>query len=321
MNNTNNVRRMVETALMAAVAVVLIFAAANPLLSFLALFSAVPIMVLTARQGIGAGLSGAVVMGLLLGILLDPISAVSSFVMFGLSAVAAGYMLRSKLSGTQTILVSALFFAIGFGALIIGSIQLAGVDPFAAIDTSFEEMKTLSAEQAKVFKLSQDDVNAQMKLYDQLQEMVHLTKPSMIILVGGFLALSNYFMARTIAKRSGVDIKDMTKFRDHRLPSSLVPGLVLIMVMTFIADQLNYVDQSVIYLNLQMIFIWIFFIQGISLLTYTVHQAGGNKARRAVIYIVGGIVMLPFGGMTLIAGLGLMDSVIDIRRLYENRKA
>lgn len=312
---------MVETALMAAIAVVIIFAAANPLLTFLAFFGAVPIMVLTARQGISAGLSGAVVMGLILGILLDPISAVSNFVMFGLSAVAAGYMLKSKLSGTQTILVSALFFAIGFGALIVGSIQLAGVDPFASVDTAFEEMDTMATEQAKIFKLSQDDLDTQLKLYDQLQVVVHQTKPSMIILVGGFLAMTNYFMARTIAKRSGVDIKDMTKFRDHRLPSSLVPGLLLIIVMTFFADQLGYVDQGIIYLNLQMIFVWIFLIQGVSLLTYMVHNSGGNKARRAVFYIVGGIVLLPFGGMNLIAGLGLMDTVIDIRRLYENRKA
>lgn len=321
MNKTSNVRRMVETALMAAIAVVIIFAAANPLLTFLAFFGAVPIMVLTARQGISAGLSGAVVMGLILGILLDPISAVSNFVMFGLSAVAAGYMLKSKLSGTQTILVSALFFAIGFGALIVGSIQLAGVDPFASVDTAFEEMDTMATEQAKIFKLSQDDLDTQLKLYDQLQVVVHQTKPSMIILVGGFLAMTNYFMARTIAKRSGVDIKDMTKFRDHRLPSSLVPGLLLIIVMTFFADQLGYVDQGIIYLNLQMIFVWIFLIQGVSLLTYMVHNSGGNKARRAVFYIVGGIVLLPFGGMNLIAGLGLMDTVIDIRRLYENRKA
>lgn len=321
MNNTNNVRRMVETALMAAIAVVLIFAAANPILSFLALFGAVPIMVLTARQGIGSGISGAVVMGLLLAVLLDPLSALSSFVMFGLSAVAAGYMLKSKLSGTQTILVSALFFAIGFGALVIGSIQLAGVDPFTTVDTTFTEMKTMASEQAKILKVSQDDINTQLKLYDQMQVMVHQTKPSMIILVGGFLAFTNYFMARTIAKRSGVDIKDMTKFRDHRLPSSLVPGLLLIIAMTFIADQMGYVDQGIIFLNLQMIFIWIFLIQGISLLTYMVHNSGGNKARRAVFYIVGGIVLLPFGGMNVIAGLGFIDTVIDIRRLYENRKA
>lgn len=320
MNRTTNTRKMVESALIIAIATVLIMLNTVPYLSFVSFFAAVPIMVLTARQGLKTGLVSSFAMGILVSVLLGPIWGASALVMYGVSAAAAGYMLKSQMSTTQTILVSALFFAIGFGVLILGSIKLTGTDPFTAINEGLDQGMVAIKESATTAKLSQEDINNQVALVEEFKKIVEMTKPAMILMMGMFLSITNYFMARTIAIKSGVPIKQLTKFRDHRLPSSLLPGILLIVVLAFITGQLGYMDASVIYLNLEVIFMWVFLLQGISILTYIAQQGGKNKERRAVIFIFAGLLLLPFGGSRVIAMLGLFDTVVDIRKLYENRK-
>lgn len=320
MNNTSNLKRMLETVMLSVIAMVLIILGNNPILSFLIFVSAVPMMVLTARQGIYAGLSGSVLIGVLLFLLTGPVLASAGIVMFGLSAVAAGYMIRTKLSTTQTILISSLAFAAGFSILVIGTIKLTGIDPFASMDQVFTDVIEMTKDQAAVSKISQEDLTLQINEFKRVQGIVNNVKPAVVIMIGFMLAVTNYFAARPIIKASGVAVKPMSRFRDHKLPTSIVPGIFLIVVLTMIADSMGYVDQQIIFLNIEFIFVWIFCLQGISTLTFIANAKGGNTARRSVLFIFLGIALIPFHGIELIAALGLMDTVFDIRKLYENRK-
>lgn len=320
MNNTTNLKRMLETVMLSVIAMILIILSNNPIFSFLIFISAVPMMVLTVRQGIYAGMSGSVLIGILLFMMGGPVLSSSGVVMFGFSAVAAGYMIRTKLSTTQTILVSSLVFAAGFSILVIGTIKLTGADPFASVDQVFSDVIKMTQDQAAVSKISQEDLTLQINEFKRVQDIVNSVKPAMVIMIGFMLAVTNYFVARPIIKASGIAVKEMTRFRDHKLPTSIVPGILLILVLTMITDQMGYVDQKIIFLNIQFIFIWIFCLQGISTLTFIANAKGGNTARRSVLFIFLGIALIPFHGIELIAALGLMDTVIDIRKLYENRK-
>lgn len=320
MNNTTNLKRMLETVMLSVIAMILIILSNNPIFSFLIFISAVPMMVLTVRQGIYAGMSGSVLIGILLFMMGGPVLSSSGVVMFGFSAVAAGYMIRTKLSTTQTILVSSLVFAAGFSILVIGTIKLTGADPFASVDQSFSTLINNIENSPAVSKISQEDLALQIDQIKMAQVIVNNTKPAMVIMVGFMLAVTNYFAARPIIKASGIAVKEMTRFRDHKLPKSIVPGILLIVVLTMITDQMGYVDQKIIFLNIQFIFIWIFCLQGISTLTFIANAAGGNTARRSVLFIFLGIALIPYNGVAIIAGFGLIDTVIDIRKLYENRK-
>lgn len=320
LNNTTNLRRMLETVMLSVIAIVLIILGNNPVLSFLIFVSAVPIIVLTARQGVAAGLSGSVLVTALLFLFGGVVLAASGGIMFGFAAVAMGHMIRRKVSTTQSILIGSLAFSVGFSILVIATIRLTGTDPFAAMNLVFEDAITGVQKQALSSNLSQEDVNLQIKEFKRVQTLINNVKPAMVIMIGFMLAVTNFFTARPILKSTGVEVKQMTKFSQHRLPKDIVPGIFLLMVMTFIADALGYVDQEIIFLNLEFIFVWIFFLQGISIMSFIASARGGNTAKRSVLFIFLGIALIPFHGLELIASLGFIDTVFDIRKLYENRK-
>ncbi len=320
LNRTTQTRVIVESALMAALTTIFVMLNTVPYLTFITFFAAVPIMVLTARQGIKAGIGSSVIMGILVTLLVGPVWGSSAWVMYGISAVAAGHMLRSKMSATQTMLVSGLFFAIGFSILILGAIHLGGADPFVAVTGTFDELIKMTKQNAEVLKSSQEDLNNQIAMIESARDIMVLSKPAMILFIGGILSVTNYFTARLIAIRSGASIKQLTRFRDHRLPSSLLSGILLIVVLSFIADKMGYVDAGVIYLNLEIVFMWLFLFQGVSLLAFLANQGDKNRERRMVIFLFVGLILFFFGGAPLIAMIGLLDTAVDIRKLYENRK-
>ena len=320
MNNSTNLRRMIETALLSAIAIVIILMTNIPFFVFFFVAAAVPITVLTARQGIYAGISGSVVIGILLVMMYDPVVALSDVVMFGFSAVAAGYMIRKNWNASRTILASALFFSLGLGLILYAYVSIGGIDVFNTISQGLDQASTMIKERAVTMKLPQEDIDIQVDMIRAVKDTIAKTKPAILISYGFIIATINFFIARPILKRSGTHVADMVKFKDFRLPSSILPGILLIVVLTFATDYIGYVDKDIIFINLVLIFNYVFAFQGASTLTFLTVERGGNVEKRAVIVIFATILSVLFFGLQVLSILGLMDATIDIRKLYNNRK-
>lgn len=320
MNNSTNLRRMIETALLSAIAIVIILLTNIPFFAFFFVAAAVPITVLTARQGLYAGISGSIVTGLLLVMMYDPIVALSDVVMFGFSAVAAGYMIRQKWNASRTILASALFFSLGLSLILYTYLSLGGIDIFSTIGQGFDQAATMVKERAVEMKLPQEDLNIQLDMIEMLKEGISKTKPAIVITYGFIIATINFFISRPILLRSGTPVADMVKFKDFRLPSSILPGILLIVVLTFLTDYIGYVDKDIIFVNIVVIFNYVFAFQGASTLAFLTSSRGGNVEKRSVLVIFATILFVLFFGLQVLSILGLMDATIDIRKLYQNRK-
>jgi uncharacterized protein YybS (DUF2232 family) len=320
LNNSTNLRRMIETALLSAIAIVIILLSSVPFLAFFFVVAAVPITVLTARQGLYAGITGSIVTGILLLMMFDPITAFSNVVMFGFSGVAAGFMFRKKWNASRTILASALFFSLGLSIILFGYTYLGGVDVFDSISKSLDQASTMIKERSIDMKLPQEDIKIQMDMVKVINDTIAKTKPAIVISYGFLIATLTFFISRPILKRSGTEVSDMVKFKDFKLPSSILPGILLMVGLTFLTDYIGYIDKDIIFINFVVLFNYIFAFQGASTLAFLTVERGGNVEKRSVLVIFATILCVLFFGLQVLSILGLMDATIDIRKLYKNRK-
>lgn len=320
MNKTNNLKTVMETALLTAIALILVILANMPVLIFIFVIAAVPMTVLTARQGIYAGVAGTAVMGLSLMLMFDPIIALTDTVMFGVCASATGFMIRKKWHTSKIILVSTIFYSMGLSLILFAYVSLGGVDIFSLVSQGFDQMIAMVKEKATTMKLSQEDIKIQTDTLKKMKGYIENTKPVILISYGFVISAITYFISRPILKKSGLEMAPMAKFKDFKLPSSILPGILLIIVLTWITDRIGYVDQYVIYMNLAVIFSYVFAFQGASTLAFITAARGGNVEKRAVVVGFATLLCVLFFGLQVLSLVGLMDATIDIRKLYQNRK-
>ncbi len=320
MNKSNNLKFMMETILLTAVAIIIILLTNIPVLILLFVIAAVPMTVLTVRQGIYAGIVGSALIGISLLVMLNPLIAAANTVIFGLCGVATGYMIRSKWHASKIVFVSTIFFSIGLSMMLYVYISLGGVDFFSLLSQGFDQMVTMVRDKAVTLKLSQEDIKIQTDAIRNMKAYVENTKPAILISYGFVIGAINYFISRPILKKSGVQLEPMAKFKDFKLPSSMLPGILLIVVLTWLADSIGYLDQYVIYMNLVVIFSYVFAFQGASTLAFLTTARGGNVEKRAVIVGFGTLLSVLLFGLQVLSLVGLMDATIDIRKLYQNRK-
>lgn len=311
---------MVETALISAIAAVIILLANIPFLVFLCIVAAVPMTVLTARRGIYAGLAGSVVTSVILLMTISPVLALLNSVMFCFSGVGAGFMIRKQWNTSRTVVISTLFFSAGLSLGIYLLFTLSGVDLFKMMDQGFSQASAFIQERGTLIKASQEDINVQLELIKLMKEILRKTQPALVISYGVLMSALNYFISRPILKRTGTPVADMTKFKDFKLPSSIMPGILLIVVLTFLTDYIGYIDSDIIFLNLVFIFSYVFAFQGASTLAFLTVERGGNVEKRSVLVVFATILCIMFFGIQVLSLLGLVDATIDIRKLYQNRK-
>ena len=153
MNNNMNLRSMIETALLSAIATVIILLTNIPFLAFLFIVAAVPMTVLTARRGLYAGIAGTVITGLILLMTNGPILALTNVAMFCGAGVGAGYMIKKQWSSSKTILISSLFFTLGMSVTIYMGFLLSGINLSDMLNQAFQQAMDMMQQRGASLKI------------------------------------------------------------------------------------------------------------------------------------------------------------------------
>ncbi len=137
--------------------------------------------------------------------------------------------------------------------------------------------------------------------------------PSILFYRGIILALIIYFVEIAILKRMKyVDLSEI-KFINFYLPGNAVTISFLLYIFVIILSYMKtplYTDS--IFLNLQMVFNFMFMIQGVAVSSYFIKkwiQEGINNK----IFI--GVICLGIFGISSISLIGMIDSVLDFRHV------
>lgn len=227
--------------------------------------------------------------------------------------VMAKYMINGR-NPYRGLLEGIMSAVIGVTMVFLFSQVFTGITIFERIDMVLEGVKvsdmymTNMPQMFGLENLTQDELQQAM---DYSRKIMKLSLPGLIIISSSIVAYLNYKIVSWILKKSGKIVSLLPPFRLFVLPKSAVLGSVLIYLLSYIASNSGLVDKELIMFNIQMLFGFVFSVQGLSFMFYYSHIK--HFPKWITLIIAGICIILPIG-QTFLFILGLTDVAFDLRK-------
>ena len=305
----------IEGGLLVAITVILgLMTVYVPLLGIIVeFFFAVPSAVLTARQGIGKGLSALFVAFLLLSMLISPIFSLRLCLSVGLCGVAFGWCVKKNFDAVRiffmTLVVASaaqvLTIALLSMALDVDLIDMQIKMVRESFDESFQFYESIGVDKARIAE-TQTNVDAGLKLLAFLI-------PTILMLAALMNAAAVYLALQWIFPKLRMKLPEMPSFANWRFPvlffyTTIVSGLGLYWGITR-----NWTGIYEISLNLLILSLIIGLVQGLSVLSALANRFKLSKIFRGVLCML--LFLSPFM-LQATAVLGLADMLFDYRKKF-----
>lgn len=313
-----NTRAMVETAFLAAIVVVLtVIGASLPVLSLLATIVA-PAAIATVgiRWGIRYSCSAAVVAFVIVSILLGPLTAVGTILMYAVPSIFIGLGFRKRWSPLKLILVPTLALAVTTIITLLASMSIMSVDLQTSIQNIGDDVQNAFIDTVKQQSLPPE----QTELYIQ-QIQASLTQIKRMLITYAFcaFAVTSYILARFtayIAKRTNNPVQPLPAISSWQIPvwtaGVLAVGLIIIYGSSFIG--INNELLTTVGLNIALFGAFACGLNGIASLLGVLEGYGVSRVLKIVIIALL-YVMMPISLVTF----GVMDMFLDLRSRFNQR--
>lgn len=140
--------------------------------------------------------------------------------------------------------------------------------------------------------------------------------PAVILVWGTIIAYFEYIIVSKAAVGSKYQLPQLGKFKDFSLPKRALWGWVMIYLLTFAVSLMNFMDTSVLQVNIQILFQFTFQIQGIAVIF---HFCDFKKWPKAVPVILS-IAFFPTAiGQMILCVMGFMDLGFGLRKAITRR--
>lgn len=316
----NNVRKLVEGGLLAAVTVILCLGAIYlPVIGvFLEFFCSVPIAVLTVRQGEKIGLASVFVSLILLFIFVGPIMAVRVTLMFGMCGLIFGACLRRGLNATKSFIP---LLIMSFVAQIISVVMLSVL---LDINFSTENSKVITESLERSLKIYESmgiDTSAMGYSKENIEQLVNLITiltPLILFFVALINAVGTYVVTRIIFRKLRMKFPaPMPPFSQWRFSIFFVyltifSGLGLYWGETRQIALLYFVAMNGIFFGA-----FVGLIQAFALATFIMDHYKLSKILRGIIFF---FVIINILLLQVIAIIGLFDILHDYRKSLWNEE-
>ena len=307
----------VEGGLLAALTVILSLAAIYlPILgAFVEFFCAIPIAVLTVRQGFKFGAAAVAVSFVLLLMFTGPIQAVRMTLSFGLCGLVLGQCLSRGLSAVQCFIPVLIT---GFLAQIVSVAMLAIV---AGVDVVEQDMKlvrdsfTQSFEVYESMGVDPQVINQSKQLVEPIVQLIAVLTPIILFFVALVNTVGTYILSKLIFKKLRMKFAEpMPPFTQWRFP------VAFLYLAAFSALGLYWGETRQISVLYFIAFNGLVFaaivglIQGFSLMSYLADRYKVSKFVRRIVFV---IFILNIFCLQVVAVTGLFDMIFDYRKHLE----
>lgn len=314
----NPVRPVVEGGVLTAVAI--IFALISTYLpvigAFVNLLWPVPIVLLGVRHGYKWSIMAVVASGLIIALIMHPLTAVSVVVGFGLIGIALGYGLRQGFSPTKTLFIGSAASLISKIAVLAISAAVMGFNPLnLQTDTMIKGLEQ-SLEFYRSMGMSAEDLARMETMMKPTIELVKIILPAGIILAAFVDTFLNFQVAKAVLARLGQRIEPFPPFRRWNMPRFTVYALAVSLVAIYWG---NSREITLLYnagMNIQVIATMLLFIQGLAVVYFLTDKYNLSRLVRGIILFLilsNGIIL-----QALIIG-GAFDIIFDYRRLRSSK--
>ena len=303
----------IESGLLVAITVIIgLVTVYVPIIGMFAeFFCAVPLAVLTARQGAGKGLTALVVTFILLSMLISPVLAIRLALSFGICGVILGWCVQKNF-GAAKIFLSTLMVASAAQVFTLG--LLIVLMDINLIDTQIEMVRESFDESFAMYESmgveKERIAEAKTQVEPALQTLAFLM-PTLIMLTALINTLAVWFTARWIFPKLQLKLPTMPPFVEWKFPAifcytTIIGGLGIYWGLTR-----SWTGIYEISLNLLIVSALVGLVQGFSLLSFIFDRYKVSKFMRRFLYV---LFVLNMFFLQLVAVTGLIDMLFDYRK-------
>ena len=310
----------VEGGLLTAIAVILGLASIYlPILGlFVEFFCAVPIVVLTVRQGATRGAVALAASFLILAMFIGPILAIRNVLSFGICGLILGYCI-SKNFGTvkcfTATLVTAFLAQIATIAILmfVLGINVPEIETTAVQETFDEVFKMY--ETGGLDKQTLDQLRGQ---FETTFELMKYLMPFILFLMGLINAVTCYLTSKWIfAKLKMKFIEPLPPFAQWKFPQLVLYLVAFSAIGVYWGSTREWIPLYTVSVNVAFVSTGLGFIQGLAVLSAMADSFNVSNFWRRLIFIV---IIFNMLFIEIVSFTGLFDMIFDYRKRLVKRE-
>ena len=274
-------------------------------------FCALPLAILTARQGVGKGLTALVVTFLLLSILISPLLAARLILSFGVCGVTLGWCVQKNFGAVRTFLATLMIASAAQVAtlwllLFVMDVNIV-TEQIELVRESFNESfslyESMGVDKARI-------AEAKEQVEPAIEATMHLI-PVLLMFSALFSTVAVWFSARLIFPKLQLKLPQFPPFAQWKFPVAFLYMAAFSLLSLYWGVTRGWTQIYDVSLNLLVVAMLVGLVQGLSLLSFMFDRFNVSKFLRRIFYV---LILLNMFFLQLVAVTGLMDMFFDYRR-------
>ncbi|MCR8745879.1 YybS family protein [Romboutsia lituseburensis] len=248
----------------------------------------------------------------------SPVYAVSISIVNAFPGIVIGRTARVYINGESNNKFEPIYM--GIIAVVVSIIIFYLVSNFVfgtnILDNFIKMMKEAVNFQPSILENAGLGLSEGIKVEDFLDLVTNMI-PAMLFLQGIVLAFVIYYMEVFILRRTRQLKLQAPKFADFYLPGNAIVTSLMLYLLVLLIDMMGIkLHTDLIMMNLQLVFNFLFIIQGIAVAVYYVKKWFKQNQIKNV--FISGLILSIFGfiGVTFV---GMLDSIIDFRKVRSDK--
>ena len=309
----------VEGGLLTAVAVILGLASTFlPVIGvFVEFFCAVPIAVLTVRQGAGKGFLALAASFLILAMFIGPLLSMRIALSFGICGLVLGYCIERNFSTVKTFVAT---FLTSYVAQIFAILILTFVMGVNVMQTELSSVQEMFDELFKVYEeagVSPQDLAQIKEQVEPTLKLMSYLLPFLLGLIGLLNAALCYLTSRWIFQKLRMKfLEPVPLFAQWKFPKIFLYIALLATLGLYWGSTRSWDLLYTVSINVQFFAMCIAFVQGLAVLSAVADKYNLSKFLRRIFFILSILNMLM---IEIIAFVGLFDMVFDYRKMLTDK--
>lgn len=312
MNNNNKLSK--PTGIVILGIILALVAAYVPVLGLLGIVVAVPYAIIGTLADKKYYVASTVVTFLVLMLSVSPMYAINICMLSVIPGLVIGSIVKNNMRDENSnkfepIYAGTIIFVVCSIAFFFVAKTIFNVD-------MIDEFMAIIGESIKAQKEVIKSINSQMVDSIVPEDIVNVVRnmiPTALFFEGMLLALITYCFSAVILKRMKRVSLRLPKIKEFYLPgNAVVTSFMLYMLVLFIELIGLNLYTDLIMVNLQLVFNFMFMVQGIAICLYYISKMKREGPNKMV--LIGGI-MIFISGFMGISFVGMLDSIIDFRKV------
>lgn len=269
-------------------------------------------IILGVRHGLKYTLISLLISSVLVSLIADVVLGVLMFIAFMPLTIIIINMIVKRKNPIETLIYSTITFLASV-LLIIFLVNINGVSIIGQLKMNITQAINNQLKVLEQLNLTKEQMTEIRNLHRDYLEIVLAMIPSIIMIFSLVVSYINYLLSTSFLRKLGHAIVFVPKFSNFKLPRNIFLGLGIMFFATFLLNRYNLFNSYDVIINLIVLSLFIFFVQGISVIDYKLKYKNIRTVWRIFILLLIFEIM-PIAGFLVII-LGLFDAIFDFRKL------